>query len=43
MGKVDYDTERAEAPLVTCAVCKQAFYMTHPQAVCVLCRQKAGK
>jgi hypothetical protein len=39
--KADYDTQRAEAPLVTCSACLKAFYMTHPQPVCIACRRKA--
>jgi hypothetical protein len=39
--KPDYDAQRAEAELVTCAKCHKPYYMTHPQAVCIQCRRQA--
>lgn len=41
--KPDYDTARATALLVICQQCGKAYYMTHPQPVCVLCRIAAAK
>jgi hypothetical protein len=39
--KPDYDTQRAQAPLVCCTKCGQSYYMTYVPnpAVCVKCRR----
>ncbi len=33
-----YDQRQIEAVLVTCEKCKQPFFMTQPQKVCLACR-----
>lgn len=38
-----YDEKQAEALLVTCAKCNQAYYMTVPQTVCAACVAKAWR
>lgn len=35
-----YDDHQLHAPLVVCATCGQAWYMTVPQAICIACRRK---
>ena len=34
-----YDQIQMSAILTTCTVCGRAFYMTHPQPVCLTCRR----
>jgi hypothetical protein len=38
--KPDYDTQRAQAPLVCCTKCGQSYYMQgEARTVCVKCRR----
>jgi N6-adenosine-specific RNA methylase IME4 len=39
-GAVGYDDQQAAAQLLTCALCGQAYYMTHPRAHCLRCRRR---
>lgn len=36
-----WDDMNAEAVLVTCVRCLRDWFMTHPQPVCIACRQAA--
>lgn len=35
-----YDATQLNAVLVQCDRCRQSYYMTRPQAVCIVCRRR---
>jgi hypothetical protein len=37
---MSYDAKQMAAVLTTCQACGRGYYMTAPQAVCVLCRRR---
>jgi hypothetical protein len=39
-ANVTYDDLRANAVLITCAICHLSYYMETPRAICVTCRGK---
>lgn len=38
-----YDQIQRDAQLVVCQSCGKAYYMTHPQQPCALCRDEAAR